>query len=246
LSHAKLGYIYPDWSAPRNVKALVSTRAGGFSVSPFDTFNLGLHTGDNAATVMKNRQALLDSGGLPAEPTWLNQTHSNKIIELSDVTDKGLLDYDGAITKTKGVVCAVMTADCLPLFLCDEDGQQVGVLHVGWRGLAGGIIQKGLNMFNCESSQLLAWAGPCIGKAHFEIGEEVKHQLGGLESAYNKSCNRGKYYADLVALTGEVLADCGVKQYSHSSSCTYKDENLFYSYRRDKVTGRMVSLIWLE
>lgn len=239
-------FISPEWNAPNNVKALITTRLGGVSASPYGEFNLGMHVGDANDAVIKNRQILTKAAELPTQPAWLNQTHSTKVVKLTANSAIGDLDCDGAMTQTRGIVCAVMTADCLPLFLSSEDGKQVALLHVGWRGLADGIIQNGVNLFECATSQIIAWAGPCISRAHFEIGEEVKCLLGGAELAYKKSKKRDKFYADMFVLTGEVLAQCGVNQYSYSRSCTFRDEELFYSYRRDQVTGRMASLIWIE
>lgn len=241
-----LQFIVPDWSAPSHVKALVSTRSGGDSKAPFASLNTGLHVNDDPQKVMANRQKIVHAAQLPAQPVWLNQTHSVDIVQLHSDTESVLDSYDGAVTRAKNVVCAIMTADCLPLFISNQAGDQVALLHVGWRGLADGIIENGIKQFAQATSELIAWAGPCIGVEHFEIGQEVRDQIGGVDQAYRASSNKGKCYADLYQLTGARLAELGVDNYSHSEHCTYRDEALFFSHRRDQGTGRMVSLLWIE
>ncbi len=241
-----LQFIKPDWTVANNVKSLTTTRLGGFSHPPFDSLNLGLHVDDDIEKVSRNRKLLVEQLNLPNEPVWLNQTHSTNVIHLNESNIPHNKPYDGAITEEKGVVCAVMTADCLPLFLSNQDGTQVGVLHVGWRGLADGIIEKGVAMFSCLPENLITWAGPSISVSNFEIGLEVKEKLGGTEQAYTESNNKNKCYADMYELTKQRLSDCGVNNYRFSDYCTYNDDQLFYSYRREQITGRMVSLIWIR
>lgn len=239
-------FLYPNWSAPSCVKTLISTRLGGVSKAPFDSLNVGAHVNDQNAAVLANRRLLFETAGLPNQPVWLNQVHSTDIVQLQSELQNQTLTYDGAFTSEKNVVCAVMTADCLPLFLCDKSGSQVALLHAGWRGLADGIIEKGVALFNQKPQNIIAWAGPCISVDHFEIGIEVREQLGGSDSAYRPSSINSKCYADLYQLAGERLARVGVTNYSHSDYCSFKDEALFFSHRRDQSTGRMVSLIWIE
>lgn len=158
--------------------------------------------------------------------------------------DGSLFTADGSITREQEVVCAVMTADCLPLLLCDVHGTQAAAVHAGWRGMADGIIENAISKFDCQAEDIIAWAGPCIGPSKFEIGLEVQQQLGGLSSHYQETSN-GKVLANLYAICGFKLATLGVKNYSHSAACTYSDSRHFYSYRRDGQCGRMASLIWI-
>jgi len=239
-----LKFIRPDWSAPDNVTALVTTRIGGVSKGHYDSLNVAAHVEDSMDVVNENRERLINAANLPSEPVWLDQVHGTDIVELDESIPSPPIAADGAMTSKQGVVCAVMTADCLPLFLTSKDGRSVGVIHAGWRGLADGIVEKAVLALNDSPDNVIAWAGPCISNQHFEIGAEVREQLDGMDSAYTASENSGKYYADLYQLVGERLKNSGVSQYSHSEYCTFRDKDLFYSYRRDKVAGRFVSLIW--
>ncbi|MCL4122395.1 UNVERIFIED_CONTAM: hypothetical protein GTU68_011902, partial [Idotea baltica] len=238
--------IKPDWPAPSRVKALTTSRFGGVSQAPFDSLNLGMHVNDEQSDVQVNRNTLVQAINLPSEPAWLDQVHGTDIIELGAGKPACTLIADGAITQVKNVVCAIMTADCLPLFLSNQAGDKVSLLHVGWRGLAQGIVENGISLFNEPPQNIIAWAGPCISIKYFEVGVEVREQIGGPESAYRKSNNKDKFYADMYQLTGERLAQVGIKNYSHTPYCTYADRELFFSHRRDQNTGRMVSLIWFE
>ena len=248
----EIQFINADWNAPEQVKTLVTTRTGGVSKAPFDSLNLGLHVNDVDEHVQTNRQKLIDIGELPSEPVWLNQVHGIDIIELKGKKSVTPPVCDGVYTQQKSTVCAVMTADCLPLFLTNTKGDRVALLHAGWRGLANGIIEKGVALL-CDSgdtketpNNLVAWAGPCISINNFEIGNEVKEQLHGPDYAYKPSLQTNKHYADLYQLTGERLSRVGVNNYTHSQYCSFTDEHLFFSHRRDKKTGRMASLIWIE
>ena len=239
-------FIEPSWDAPANVRAVTTTRVGGFSTAPFAGFNLANHVGDEPDAVSRNRDLLNGALALPAPPVWLDQTHGSDIVQLVPGKATAPIAADGSIAAAPGVVCAVMTADCLPLFLCNTKGTRVAAVHVGWRGLAAGIIEAAVTAFDDSPQELLAWAGPCISIAHFEIGEEVKQQLGGLAGAYRTGTQSGKYYADLPQLAAHRLADAGVNEITYSGSCTFADEGRFFSHRRDQQTGRMASLIWIE
>jgi len=238
-------FLQAEWGAPDNVKTLISCRGGGVSQGRFASLNIGLHVGDRDEHVFLNRQRLINAANLPGEPVWLNQVHGTEIIDLSR-DFQSVPTADGAITRSSGIVCAIMTADCLPLFLSNKRGDRCALLHLGWRGLADGIVEKGVLALDEQVDNIIAWAGPCIGPTRFEIGEDVRDQLGGPSSAYQASPNRGKYYANLYRLTAERLAGVGVGEFSHSDYCTYQDESLFFSHRRDQQTGRMASLIWLD
>ena len=173
-----LEFVKADWPAPSNVVAFTTTRQGGFSQTPFDSFNLAQHVDDRSSVVQRNRQLLVSRFDLPAEPVWLDQVHSTKVLELDSRLSK-LQPADGSFTSSPKLVCAVMTADCMPLFLCDQAGTKVAIVHAGWRGMADGIIEKAVALFNQPPEQILAWAGPTIGPKYFEIGPEVKAQLMG-------------------------------------------------------------------
>ena len=200
-----LQIIAADWLAPSNVVAFTTTRQGGISQTPFDSFNLAQHVGDQASVVASNRRLLVAEFDLPAEPVWLDQVHSTRVLEIGSSLST-LPSADGLITTTPKVVCAVMTADCMPLFLSDRAGSKVAVVHAGWRGLADGIIEKAVGVFNQPPEQILAWAGPTIGPKYFEIGPEVKEQLMGPKEAYTASANKGKLLADLYLIAGQRLA----------------------------------------
>jgi YfiH family protein len=255
--------LKPRWSAPDNVVAFTTTRNGGVSGAPYASFNLGDHVGDQAQLVAHNRRRLREDCSLPSEPVWLVQTHSTRVLDLdldnqvstdliSDKLPAGKFpsnEADAAITSRAGCVCAVMTADCMPLFLCSRDGSKVAVVHAGWRGIADGIIERAVQKFEQPASSILAWAGPTIGPQHFEIGDDVRQQLAGPDGAYTrsiKSSNNGKWLADLYVLAGFRLAQLGVIEFGYDGSCTYADQQQFFSYRRDNLTGRMASIIYLK
>ena len=237
-------WIAANWPAPANIKAVTTVRSGGFSEAPFDSLNLGAHVGDDASAVLRNRAVIRDQLSLPSEPAWLQQSHSTRVINLNGESFDG--DADGSISQTEGIVCCVMTADCLPLLLTNQAGSKVAALHVGWRGLADGIIETGLELFAQPPSKVIAYAGPAISIANFEVGLEVRDELGGSDAAYNFSAAAGKCYADLYQLTRERLSALGVENFNHGSHCTYRDEEQFFSYRRDGQSGRMASLVWIE
>ena len=241
----QLKIIKADWDAPGNVIAFSTTRNGGFSEGDYDSFNMGSHVGDKDKCVLKNRELLKLDNNLPTEPCWLEQTHSVDILEL-DSTDFELPTADGSITSKPNIVCAVMTADCLPLFLSNKGGTKVGVIHAGWLGMANGIIEKAVIKMAEPVDQLITWAGPSISQTYFEIGDEVRAQLGGSSEYYSVSKNKGKCFANLYRLAEQRLANIGVHNYSYSNACTFADQDHFFSHRRDKQTGRMVSIIYLS
>lgn len=239
--------IFPDWPAPANVKAVSTTRAGGVSQQPYHGLNLGLHVGDKAEDVQCNRQLLQQQLGLAEPPAWLNQIHSNRVLAL-DAPLQAVPDADGSYTRVPGITCSVMTADCLPVLLCDKAGTQVAAVHAGWRGLADGIIEAALDKFTVPAEQVLAWLGPAIGPDAFEVGSEVRQQfvaaMAQAELAF--SPHGEKWLADLYLLARQRLQQYGVTEIYGGEYCTFGEPELFYSYRRDGVTGRQASLIWLE
>jgi len=242
-----MSYISPNWPAPTRVKAYTTTRLGGSSGDVYGSMNLGLHVGDQCSQVFRNRSKLRSDLKLPSEPVWLAQVHSASVVNADLATE---FEFDGSFSTRADIVCAVMTADCLPLLLTNLAGDQVAAVHAGWRGMANGIIENAVAAFACPVAEIIAWAGPCIGPTKFEVGTEVMAQLGGPDSAYkNPEDNIGhndKVLADLYQLCGHRLAAMGVTNYTHSNACTYLDEQDFFSYRRDGQCGRMASLIWID
>lgn len=243
--------IVPDWTAPINVKAYSTTRLGGFSSAPYDSFNLGDHVGDDPACVHKNRTHLKKIISLPAEPLWLTQVHRTDILNL-DQHDNASFTADGSMTTQSGKICTIMTADCLPVLLCDRNGTCVAALHAGWKGLAAGILQKGVEMLPAEPNELMAWLGPCISAYHYEVGDEVRQAFANKEmmaqQGFRPSEKQGHWYMDMYVLARLFLEGAGLNRNSiyGGGFCTFKDSERFYSYRRDGKTGRMASLICLE
>ncbi|WP_445396508.1 peptidoglycan editing factor PgeF [Zobellella sp. An-6] len=238
--------ILPDWPAPANVCAAQSCRHGGVSKAPFNSLNLGAHVGDRAQDVATNRERLGAYLNLPAEPVWLEQVHGTRVLTLpvSGVDHTA----DAVVTRTAGQVCVVMTADCLPVLFCDDAGTVVGAAHAGWRGLAGGVLEATLEAMQVDPERVLAWMGPAIGPAVFEVGPEVRAAF--VEHsplAADAFVPRGdKWLADLYHLARLRLAAAGVHHIYGGEHCTHSEAERFFSYRRDGRTGRMASLIWLD
>lgn len=239
------GWIAADWPAPTGVRAGCSTRTGGMSQAAYTSLNLAAHVGDSPRAVAENRRRLAEHLRLPAEPAWLDQRHGSKVIA-AHAADS--LAADAAWTDRPGVVCAVLTADCLPLLLCDRDGSRVAAIHVGWRGLTAGIVSEALAKLG-HTDDLLAWIGPCIGPQAYEVGADVYQAcraLGvGLDGAFVPG-RRNHWLASLPELVRRLLSAHGVTACHGGIHCTFTDSSSFYSYRRDGVTGRMASLIWID
>ncbi|GAM58820.1 hypothetical protein JCM19231_1199 [Vibrio ishigakensis] len=238
-------FILPKWSLPKNVKAISSTRAGGFSQGDFASLNLGMHVSDDAAVVQKNRDHLQAVSGMPSAPVWMNQTHSTVVASVSESTAVAT-ESDALVTSMPGVVLSVMTADCLPVLFASRDGTQVASAHAGWRGLAGGILENTLEHFSDEVS---VWIGPAISIDAFEVGEEVRQQFVDADAGDAVAFHQhkpGKFMADLPLLAKNRLARTGCTDVSLSELCTYKDAENFFSYRRQSNTGRQASFIWIE
>ena len=239
------GWIVPDWPAPPGVRALITTRAGGVSRGAYAGLNLGLNSGDEAAAVARNRAALRQ--WLPAEPLWLRQVHGTSVVEADSV--EGSPEADAAIARRPRRVCAVLSADCLPLLLCDEAGSIVAAVHAGWRGLCSGVIEQTLRAMDRPPQALLAYLGPAIGPAAYEVGAEVREAFLAADAQSEEAFapgRPGKFHADLYALARRRLARSGVSRIYGGGYCTYTERERFYSYRRDGATGRMASLIWIE
>lgn len=243
--------IIPDWNAPKNVKAFASTRFDGCSTGAYQGLNLGMHVGDDALLVENNRTWLKQQSNMPTSPVWLNQTHSTDVVTVLEPV-ANVLDADGAFTTAKGVVCSAMTADCLPVILSDTKGTQVAAVHAGWRGLAGGILENAVVKFsNLDSeNQIIAWLGPAIGKGAFEVGNDVLDAFVRFDPqaklAFKAKSEPGKWLANMSQLATQRLMKVGVTSVTDSNLCTYADSDAFYSYRRDGITGRQATFIWLE
>ncbi len=250
----KTHHIIPNWPAPANVRACISTRNGGVSVAPYTSNNMGLHVGDDAQAVAQNRAELCKQFGLSKSPQWLEQIHGVKVVNAK--SDALVRTADGSYSNEKGQACLVMTADCLPILLCDEAGKEVAAIHCGWRSLAKGITERALAKFSASPKKILAYLGPAISQPHFEVGVDVLEAF--FKSARNPahadaiakafiSAERPlHFYADIYALAHAELNALGVTKIYGGDYCTYAQANNFYSYRRDKITGRMASLIWIE
>jgi YfiH family protein len=241
-------WILPDWPAPPEVRALSSQRRGGVSAAPFESLNLGAHVGDSAEAVVENRRRLYTAARLPAEPVWLSQQHGANVLDLDGAHD-ATAGADASFTHRPGPVCAVLTADCLPVLLASDSGAGVAAAHAGWRGLAAGVIEATVRALALPPRSLLAWLGPGIGPAHFEIGTEVREELlradSHAEAAFERNA-RGRYRADLAALARLRLERLGIARIYGGDACTYAAPEDYFSHRRDGRTGRQATLIWLE
>lgn len=235
-------WIVPDWPAPANIRAFTTTRHGGVSAGAWSGFNLGTRCGDDASHVAQNRAGLDES--LPAPVQWLQQVHGTGVVTLP-AESIGEPEADAAVTFEPGRVCAVLTADCLPVFFCNQRGDRAGIAHAGWRGLAGGVLQATVCALEEEPAELLAWLGPAIGPGAYEVGAEV---AGAFAEEYPAGFTRRgeRFLLDLYALARLKLAATGVHCVGAGGFCTLTDSDRFFSYRRDGVTGRMASLVWLE
>ena len=237
--------IIPDWPAPLNVKALQTTRAGGFSSAPYDSFNLGDHVGDAPLAVERNRMLL--NRLLPSEPVWLNQMHGTVVADADRASC--LPQADACIARHRASVCVVMTADCLPILLCDTQGSVVAVAHAGWKGLAAGVIEATVKSMDVAPENITAWLGPAISQDAFEVGDEVRAAFAAIQpqasSAFIPS-KSGKWFADLYALARLRLNALGITRIYGGGSCTFRERDRYFSYRRDGATGRMGTFIWLE
>jgi len=239
------GWITPDWPAPPHVHAFVTARAGGVSEGSYSSFNVGDLTDDDPAAVLENKRRL--AALVPGPVRWLRQIHGARVVHADEVAD--LAEADASYTGTERVVCAVKIADCMPVLLADRPGTRVGVAHAGWRGLAGGVIENTVAALNIAPNELLAFLGPAIGPAVFEVGDEVRQAFCDVDAAAASAFTThrpGKWLADLFALGRQRLARCGVHAVYGGGLCTYSNPERFYSHRRNPATGRMAALIWLD
>lgn len=239
-----LDLILPEWPAPANVRALQTTRRGGVSRGPFASLNLGDHVGDHPVAVAANRSIL--ERELPAPPVWLKQVHGIAVADADHAAPGG--EADAAVARQSGKVCVVMTADCLPVFLCDRAGTVVAAAHAGWRGLCAGVVEATIAAMQVPAAELLAWLGPAIGPQAFEVGGEVRAAFTAHDPAAAQAFvahGEGKWLADIWQLARQRLAAAGVGAVFGGGRCTVSEADAFFSYRRDSKTGRMGSCIWL-
>lgn len=242
-------WIFPDWPAPHNVRATVTTRCGpGVSAAPFDRLNLGLRSGDAVDAVNANRGGLQQALALPAPPRWLHQVHGTTVAELGPLPSADEPQADAAVSHLPGTVLAILTADCLPVLFCATDGSEIAAAHAGWRGLANGVLEETLTQLRAPRDHTLAWLGPCIGPASYEVGDEVRAVFVGRNAAAARcfvATRAGHWLCDLAALARLRLQAAGIAQIYGGGFDTFTDKR-FYSYRREgERSGRFCSLIWL-
>lgn len=238
--------IVPEWPLPTGVAACSSTRIGGVSQGAWDSLNLGAHCGDNLEHVEENRKRMFAAGKLPSKPVWLEQVHGKDVLHLTGAPYASKR-ADASYSNTPGTVCAVMTADCLPVLLCNRAGTEVAAAHAGWRGLCDGVLEETVACFNDSAENILAWFGPAIGPQAFEVGPEVREAFMAKDAKAVDAFRPvgDKYFADIYLLARQRLANMGVTAVFGGDRCTFSEKDDFFSYRRDRTTGRMASFIWL-
>jgi len=238
--------IIPQWPAPGRVRAASTTRTGGASAGPWASLNLADHVADEGAAVRRNRSHLRQALGLPEEPRWLVQRHGRRVVTADDGAAGAAAD--GIVARAAGTVCAILTADCMPILLCDRDATVVAALHAGWRGIAAGIVEAGVHAAG-PAARLIAWLGPAIGPDRYEVGPDVRDAIlagdPGTGDAFRPASSPGKWHADLEGIVRRRLERSGVRSVHGGGRCTASDPDRFFSHRRDGVTGRMATLIWL-
>jgi YfiH family protein len=238
----KPDFIHPEWPAPLNVHALSTRRDGGYSKGPWKSMNLGPDCGDEMNAVARNRARLRNY--LPADPQWLRQVHGIKVLPHPGTVSEPL-EGDALVAHSPAQVCAVLTADCLPVVFCNRSGNRVAVAHAGWRGLAGGILQATARAFEDKPENLIAWLGPAIGPLRYEVGDDVRMAFGQLfTGCFARQGDR--WLLDLYAAARQALIQVGIRSISGGGFCTYLESEKFFSYRRDGVSGRMATLIWRD
>lgn len=241
--------IIPNWNIPKHIHAFTTIRTGGVSKPPFDSFNLGDHVNDSPEDVAQNRALLVEKFHLPQSPLFLTQTHSTRVLELP-YSGKDI-EADAVYTNQPNQVCLVMTADCLPILFVSKDGKEIAAAHAGWRGLCDGVLEATVEKFQCPSNEISAWLGPAIGAKAFQVGKEVIEQFCAFdpraeEAFIQDNSTSGKFLGNLYQIATQRLNKLGITEISGGEYCTYTQEDLFFSYRRDKQTGRMATLIWKE
>lgn len=242
-----IAWLTPNWPAPVNVRALTTTRGGGVSQGPYASLNLATHVGDDRDAVLRNRSLLRRAAKLPAEPIWLEQVHGTTVWTGGPTSSTPVAD--ASVAKRPGEICTILTADCLPVLFCDIDGRCVGAAHAGWRGLAGGVLEATLKAMSVSPQRVIAWLGPAIEQAAFEVGDEVRDAFLARNddhaTAFERNA-RDRWQADIYRLAHVELASLGVAAVYGGGWRCFADTDRFYSYRRAKTTGRMASMVWME
>ena len=242
---AAADWIVPQWPVPAHVRALITTRSGGVSSGPYASFNLGELTDDARDAVSENKRRL--AALLPAAPRWLRQVHGDRVVEADTVSEA--VPADASYTRNAGTVCAIKIADCMPVLLCDREGRTVAAAHAGWRGLSQGVVENTVHALQIDPAQLCAYLGPAIGPDAFEVGDDVFAAFCRDDPDAQRAFRplaAGKWLADLFALGRQRLARAGVRAVYGGGVCTVADPVRFFSHRRDRITGRMAALIWIE
>jgi len=239
-------FFEPDWPAPRNVHSAQSLRTGGRSVGAYASLNVGAHVGDDVRAVEENRALLKRSLALPADPLWLEQVHGTTVIDAGNaIARRG----DAVVARRSGIVCAIQTADCLPVLFAHDSGSPIAAAHAGWRGLSAGVLEATVQAMAVPATELIAWLGPAIGPEFFEVGDEVRAAFvlhdAGTAAVFARNA-RGRWQADLFWLARRRLQALGIARVYGGGLCTYRDAARFFSHRRDGGSGRMATLIWLE
>ena len=240
-------YLIPDWPAPKNIRAYTSTRQHGFSKKPFDSFNIAQYVGDDPEWLQANIDALVNDLQLPEVPLWLRQVHGNHAVRIEAC--KAIPQADASFTQQKNKVCAVLTADCLPILISNREGTEVAAIHAGWRGLLGNVIVASIKKMQTSADDLMAWMGPALGPEHFELGDEVYADFLNANPDYAAGFKRKKqrWHLNCYAIATWQLQQAGIHAIYGGGLCTFNDKERFYSYRRDNAkTGRMTSLIFIE
>lgn len=246
LDRSAVEWIVPRWNAPANVRAAFTLRAGGVSIGPFASLNTGTHVGDAPEHVAENRRRIRAALELPTEPVWLEQVHGTEVFDASQPNLARPPKADAATTRASSTVIAIQVADCLPVLFASRDGSVIGAAHAGWRGLIGGVLENTVRKLGVPGADLVAWLGPCIGPANFEVGDEVREAFLASDSRADVAFvrnERGRWLADLQRLARLRLAACGITDIESDTSCTVAEPDRFFSYRRDGQCGRMVALI---
>ena len=251
MNRDALRWLEPDWPAPPRVRAVATLRTGGVSTGPYAALNLAQHVGDDPAAVAENRRRLSAAVRLPAEPLWLEQVHGVDVFRHAGSDSLGRVPpcADASVAFEPGRVCAVMTADCLPVVFTDRAGTRIGVSHAGWRGLLGGVLEATIAALGVPAGDLLAWLGPAIAQPAFEVGPEVREAFSQRSASYTSGFEinaAGRFQADLYALARTTLAAAGVVAVYGGGWCTFRQSDEFYSFRRERFTGRMATLAWID
>lgn len=240
-------HLTPNWHAPKNVHAYTTTRIGGVSQAPYDSFNLSTSIGDDPVAVLANRKKLRQDLNLPNEPYWLNQAHTNNVVIAA--VQPNFPTADASYTTQSGVVCTVLTADCLPILLCSKKGDLVAAIHAGWKGIVNGVIEATIKALPTIPAEIIVWFGPAIGANAFVVGDDVREKFVNFDAQAKttfRPIDNGKWLFDIYALGKQRLNNCGIAEIYGGEFCTYSDPERFFSFRRSEKIGRQTSLIWLN